>query len=64
MEVMVPIMFSGMLGGMVVGMWAAMAPLSGTAAAGVGAICGLIGINVIWILNNGLRGRRDAAEGG
>lgn len=59
MEVMVPIMFSGMLSGMVVGMWAAMAPLTFMAAAIVGGICGLIGINVIWVLNNGLRGRRD-----
>jgi len=63
MEVMVPIMFSGMLGGMVVGMWAAMAPLSGAGAAVIGGVCGLIGINVIWILNNSLRGQRDATAG-
>lgn len=63
MEVMLPIMFSGMLGGMVVGMWAAMAPLSGAGAAVIGGVCGLIGINFIWILNNSLRGQRDASAG-
>ncbi len=63
MEVMVPTMFSGMLSGMVVGMWAAMEPVSGQQALVCGAVCGLIGINIIWIMNNSLRGPRDPAIG-
>lgn len=55
-ELMLPMMFSGMLGGMVVGMWAAMHPGSGGMAAFVGAVCGLVGIVVIWVVNNSLRG--------
>lgn len=62
MEVMLPIMFSGMLAGMVVGMWAAMAPVSDGAAALTGAICGVIGILVIWIANTALRGVRVLDE--
>lgn len=59
MEVMVPTMFSGMLGGMVVGMWAAMQPVSDAGALLAGAGCGLVGINVVWVLNVGLRGPRS-----
>lgn len=59
LEVMLPTMFGGMLSGMVVGMWAAMHPISGITALLVGAGCGLVGINVIWVLNIGLRGRRS-----
>lgn len=58
MEVMLPTMFSGMLSGMVVGMWTAMHPVSGVTALVVGAGCGLVGINVVWVLNVGLRGQR------
>ncbi len=64
MEVMLPTMFGGMLSGMVVGMWAAMHPVSGTVALLVGAGCGLVGINVIWVLNIALRGRRSYAQEG
>jgi len=62
MEVMVPTMFCGMLSGMVVGMWAAMAPVTGEEAALVGGVCGLVGINIIWVMNTSLRGRRSSME--
>lgn len=58
MEVMVPLMFTGMVSGMVVGMWCTMAPLSTSAAAFYGAICGLVSIVSIWIINNTVRGVR------
>lgn len=63
MEVMLPTMFGGMLAGMVVGMWAAMAPVSSGLALLTGAGCGLVGINIIWVLNVALRGRRTFSQG-
>ena len=49
--------------GALFGMWAAMMPLGAGPAALVGMICGLIGIVIIWILNNTVRGaRRYGAE--
>ena len=56
MEVMVPVMFTGMLSGMVVGMWAAMAPVSTSEGAWAGLLCGLVGMVIIWIMNNTVRG--------
>ena len=58
MEVMVPLMFTGMVSGMVVGMWCAMAPMDGSTALFCGAVCGLIAIVIIWIVNNTVRGSR------
>ena len=56
MEVMVPLMFTGMVSGMVVGMWAAMEQLSAMDCFYLGAVCGLVSLVVIWILNSALRG--------
>lgn len=56
MEVMVPVMQTGMWSGMVVGMWQAMAPLSYIQGALLGAVTGLVVLNVIWIANTALRG--------
>lgn len=56
MEVMLPLMFSGMVSGMAVGMWCTMTPLAGTTASFYGALCGLVSIVVIWIVNNTVRG--------
>ncbi len=56
MEVMVPLMFTGMVAGMVVGMWAAMEQLSAMDCFYLGAVCGLVSLVVIWILNSALRG--------
>ncbi len=64
MEVMLPIMLSGMLSGMVVGMWAAMHPVSAVTGLMAGAGCGLVGINVVWVLNVGLRGQRSYLKEG
>ena len=64
MEVMVPIMFSGMVSGMVVGMWAAMAPVTMVQGLAWGALCGLLSLLFIWVLNSLLRGRREFAEEG
>lgn len=58
MEVMIPTMFSGMLAGMAVGMWKAMSPVSGVDALMTGAGCGMLGIIVVWLFNQALRGRR------
>lgn len=58
MEAMVPMMFTGMVASMIVGMWAAMHPLSLQAAIATGAVSGLLCINIIWILNNHLRGQQ------
>lgn len=63
MEVMLPTMFGGMLSGMVVGMWAAMTPLGGAEAAAIGAVCGLVAIVIIWVLNNSVRGIRSYEAG-
>ena len=61
MEVMVPVMFTGELTGMVVGMGAAMYVLSLRDAVLLGAATGLVGIILIWIVNSLLRGiTRDA----
>jgi hypothetical protein len=61
MEVMLPLMLTGMLAGMVVGMHAAMARFDAGQAALEGAVCGLVGIVVVWILNNSLRGPQAPA---
>ena len=42
-----------MLAGMFVGMDAAMMPVAADAAATAGAVWGLVGIVIIWIVNNG-----------
>lgn len=62
MEVMVPLMTTGMASGMVVGMWVAMTPLTGFASFGLGAVCGFVTITVIWIVNNQLRGKVKQQE--
>ena len=59
---MVSTMFSGMLAGMVIGMDAAMMPVAMGTAAREGAVYGLIGIVVIWIFNNTIRGVRDVSR--
>ena len=64
MEIMVPVMFGGMLSGMVVGMWAAMEPLSNSGAAAIGAVCGLIGLVLVWVVNNSVRGVQRFATWG
>jgi hypothetical protein len=56
MEVMVPLMFSGELTGMVVGMGSAMYVLSLRDAVLLGAATGFVGIVVVWIVNSLLRG--------
>lgn len=58
MEVMVPLMLTGMVSSMIVGMWAAMHPIQLSVALACGTISGLASINVVWILNNHLRGAR------
>lgn len=55
-EIMVACMFSGMLSGMVVGMWCSMEMLQGRSAAAIGSVCGLVGIVIVWIINNHVRG--------
>lgn len=62
MEVMLPLMFSGMLAGMVVGMWIPMSALMFLEAAIIGAMSGLLGLVVVWILNTSLRGLVVLAE--
>ena len=63
MEVMVPMMFSGELSGMVVGMAAAMAALTAGQAALLGAVSGMAGIFFVWAANTLLRGvTREAGE--
>lgn len=56
MEAMVPIMVSGELSGMVVGMICAMDVLSFRQAALLGAASGLAGILLVWLANGMLRG--------
>jgi hypothetical protein len=56
MEVMLPLMLTGMLAGMVLGMHASMAHFGAGQALFEGAVCGLVSIVIIWILNNSLRG--------
>jgi hypothetical protein len=63
MEVMVPLMFSGELTGMVVGMAAAMMKMSAGNAALWGAATGVAAIVLIWIVNSILRGVTREAEG-
>jgi hypothetical protein len=63
MEVMVPLMFSGELSGMVVGMGAAMAVLTPGQAALLGAASGMAGIFFVWAANTLLRGvTREVGE--
>jgi hypothetical protein len=63
MEVMVPLMFSGELSGMVVGMACAMAVLPAGSAALLGAVTGMAGIFLVWSVNTILRGvTREAGE--
>ena len=56
MEVLVPMMLTSMVSGMVVGMLCAMVDLTLLEALLMGVATGVIGIAVIWILNNRLRG--------
>ena len=56
MEVMVPIMLTGMLSGMVISMWAAMEPLRLLAALDIGALSGLVSLLVVWVLNSRIGG--------
>ncbi|TGD71560.1 hypothetical protein E4634_18110 [Mangrovimicrobium sediminis] len=56
MEVMVPLMLTGMVAGMVTGMRGAMGMLDAGGAAFEGAVCGLACIVAVWILNNTIRG--------
>jgi hypothetical protein len=63
MEVMVPLMFSGELSGMVVGMACAMATLSVSSAVLLGAVTGMAGIFLVWSANTILRGVTREAGG-
>lgn len=56
MESMVPLMFTGELTGMVVGMAVPMMPFSAMQGLTWGAACGLGAIVIIWIVNSLLRG--------
>lgn len=56
MEVMVPTMQTGMWSGMIVGMREAMMPLTLIDGATIGAVTGLVVLNVIWVANTALRG--------
>ena len=56
MEIMVPVMQGGMWSGMVVGMWQAMSPLSVQQGVLIGAVTGLLVLNVTWVANIALRG--------
>ncbi len=56
MEAMVPLMFTGMVSGMVVSMWITMEPLTPGNCFSIGAVCGLASIVVIWVVNSALRG--------
>jgi hypothetical protein len=56
MEVMVPVMQAGMWSGMVVGMWQAMSPLEVQHGALIGALSGLVVLNLTWVANVALRG--------
>lgn len=63
MEIMVPVMQAGMWSGMVVGMWQAMSPLSVQQGVLIGAVTGLVVLNVIWVANVALRGVLGSQEG-
>jgi hypothetical protein len=56
METMVPLMFTGMVSGMMMGMGEAMMTHSLAEAVGVGAIAGAGNIAFMWIANSLLRG--------
>ncbi len=56
MEIMLPAMMTGMVSGMAVGMWAAMETFESLEALRVGAVCGLVSLVFIWVVNNSLRG--------
>jgi hypothetical protein len=62
MEVMVPTMFSGMLSGMIVGMLVTMVPVLPGGVTFVGGSLGLLGIVVVWVVNNAVRGIRICGE--
>jgi hypothetical protein len=61
---MIPAMYTGMWGGMVVGMMSAMMPLPLHHAAEMGAACGIAEIVFIWIANTILRGVTRPARAG
>ena len=63
MEIMVPVMQAGMWSGMVVGMWQAMSPLSVQQGVLIGAVTGLLVLNVTWVANIALRGIFVSQEG-
>jgi hypothetical protein len=56
MEAMVPLMFTGELTGMVVGMAVPMMPFTAMQSAIWGAACGAVAMVIIWIANALLRG--------
>ncbi len=58
-EVMLPLMLGGMIAGMVVGMSAAMADLPSAIHLVTGAFCGLLCLNLVWLLNLRLRGEQS-----
>lgn len=64
MEIMLPTMFSGMMSGMVVGMWCTMAPQTPGSGAMVGSVCALVSLVVLWVIDYRLRGVRHYGEGG
>jgi hypothetical protein len=53
---------AGWLCALVVGMRAAMLPVSSYEAAALGSVCGLIAIVIVWVLNNSVRGIRSVPE--
>ncbi len=59
MEVMVPLMFTGMLSGMLVGTLAAMQPITVSDGFLLGAATGLACVGLIWAVNLLLSGKRE-----
>ena len=64
MEIMLPTMFSGMMSGMVVGMWCTMAFQTPESGAIVGSVCGLVSLVIVWVIDYRLSGVRVYGEGG
>ncbi len=60
MEVMVPLMLTGMLSGMVVSMYLAMESLGAWTCLHIGAASGFVSIVLIWIFNNAVSGTQPA----
>ena len=64
MEVMIPLMFSGMFAAMIGGMWQAMSALSVPVAILIGTLTGLVVLNAVWVANVALRGVHSGDSAG